>query len=133
MRRAALLLPVLALGAGATALAQDGGTAEPQVGVREVLRMPAPCRPGERVTVRVRPPAGVMLESMRIHVAGRLVVRLTRVDAPASATVAIPRDPTRVTATADTLGGQALYRTRIYNRCPAFVPREEPVVGGGED
>jgi hypothetical protein len=69
---------------------------------------------------------------MRIHVAGLEVVRLTRVDAAASATVAVPRGATRVTATADTTGGQALYTTRIYNRCP--VTREErPVVGGGED
>ena len=134
MRRAALLLPVLVLGAGATALAQDSApdtAPEPRVAAREVLRMPSSCRPGDRVTVRVRP-EGVTLESMRIHVAGLEVVRLTRVDAAASATVAVPRKATRVTATADTTGGQALYTTRIYNRCPV-IREERPVVGGGED
>jgi hypothetical protein len=135
MRRAALLLPVLVLGAGATALAQDPApetAREPRVAAREVLRMPSSCRPGDRVTVRLRPPAGITLDSMRIHVAGLEVVRMTRVDAAASATVAVPRAATRVTATADTTGGQALYSSRIYNRCPV-IREERPVVGGGED
>jgi hypothetical protein len=135
MRRAAILLPVLVLGAGATAIAQDSApetAREPRVAAREVLRMPSSCHPGDRVTVRVRPPAQITLESMRIHVAGLEVVRLTRVGAAASATVAVPRGATRVTATADTIGGQALYSSRIYNRCPV-VREERPVVGGGED
>ena len=136
MRRAALLLPVLALGAAAaTALAQDpepDAAKEPRVAAREVLRMPSSCDPGDRVTVRLRPPRGLTLESMRIHVAGREVVRLTHVRADASATVAVPSGATRVSATADTAGGQALYTTRIFNRCPV-VREERPVVGGGED
>jgi len=136
MRRAALLLPMLVLGAGATALAQDGppeGGNEPRVAAREVLKMPSSCRPGDRVTVRLRPPSGLTLESMRIHVAGREVVRLTQVGSAASATVAIPTTPTRVTATADSSGGQALYLSRIYGgRCPV-QSEERPVVGGGED
>jgi hypothetical protein len=76
-----------------------------------------------------------VLASVRVHVAGLEVVRLTGVAGPASATVRIPREPTRVTATADTLGGQALYLSRIYGRCapPAPVPGERPVIGGGED
>ncbi len=135
MRRAVLLLPVLALGAAATALAQGpapDAAQEPRVAAREVLRMPTGCDPGDRVTVRLRPPRGLTLESMRVHVAGREVVRLTNVSADASATVAVPRGETRVTATADTAGGQALYTTRIFNRCPV-VREERPVVGGGED
>jgi len=136
MRRAVLLLPLLALGAGASALAQDGAperSSEPRVAAREVLKMPSNCRPGDRVTVRLRPPAGLTLASMRIHVAGREVVRLTHVGSAASATVAIPPGATRVTATADSSGGQALYLSRIYGgRCPA-QSEERPVVGGGED
>jgi hypothetical protein len=134
MRRAALLLPLLALGAGATALAQDDSPAgsEPDVTSREVFRLTEGCRPTEdRVTIRVNP-SGTLLASVRVHVAGKEVVRLTGVEGPASATVRVPRGETRVTATGDTLGGQALYRTRIYGRC-APPPPERPVIGGGED
>jgi hypothetical protein len=137
MRRAVVLLPLLALGAGATALAQESApqTTEPDVRSRDVFRMPAACRPGDRVTIRVNP-SGAVLASVRIHVAGLEVIRLTGVHGPASATVRLPRAETRVTATGDTLGGQALYRTRIYNRCPE-PPRKRPpylpVIGGGED
>jgi hypothetical protein len=134
MRRAALVLPLLALGAGATALAQDGpsGGAEPDVTSRQVFRLTESCRPGDdRVTIRVNP-SGTLLASVRVHVAGREVIRLTGVEGPASATVRIPSGSTRVTATGDTLGGQALYRTRIYGRC-AVLREKRPVVGGGED
>jgi hypothetical protein len=137
MRRLAIVLPLLALGAGATALAQDPGDpgGEPDVRSRQVFSLPGGCRPGDRVTVRVDP-SGAMLESMRVHVAGREVVRMTAVQGPATATVQIPLDqPTRVTATADTMGGQELYLTRIYNRCGVLLPLpgERPVIGGGED
>jgi hypothetical protein len=137
MRRAAVLLPLIALGAGATAIAQEGApqSSEPDVRSREVFRMPTSCRPGERVTIRIDP-AGAVLASVRVHVAGLEVIRMTGVHGPASATVRIPRRDTRVTATGDTLGGQALYRTRIYNRCPPPpqpLPYRPPVVGGGED
>jgi hypothetical protein len=138
VRRATLLLPLLALGAGATAIAQDEpatrGT-EPDVHSREVFSLPGGCRPGEKVTIRVDP-SGTVLASVRVHVAGLEVVRMTGVQGPASATVRIPRDgDTRVTATGDTLGGQELYLTRIYGRCPVAVPLpgERPVIGGGED
>jgi hypothetical protein len=60
---------------------------------------------------------------------------MTGVENAASATVRLPatRDRTRVTATGDTIGGQALYRTRIYGHCaPPAAPRR-PVIGGGED
>jgi hypothetical protein len=138
MRRAALLLPLLALGAGATALAQGGPSAgsEPDVKSREVFKLTEGCRPAEdRVTIRMNP-SGALLASVRVHVAGKEVVRLTGVEGPASATVLVPpRGDTRVTATGDTLGGQALYRTKIYGRCgtPRELRDERPVVGGGED
>jgi hypothetical protein len=134
VRRLTVLIPLLALGAGATAIAQDG-PAEPDVRSREVFSLPGGCRPGEKVTVRVDP-AGAVLESMRVHVAGLEVLRMTSVAAPATATVRITLDqPTRVTATADTMGGQELYLTRIYNRCALLLPEpgERPVIGGGED
>jgi hypothetical protein len=137
MRRLAIPLILLGLGAGATALAQDTGDTvrEPTVRSRQVFSLPGGCRPGERVTINVDP-SGAVLESMRVHVAGLLVVRMTGVAAPATATVQVPTgEPTRVTATADTMGGQELYLTRIYNRCAqlAPVPDRLPVIGGGED
>jgi hypothetical protein len=137
MRRTALLVPLLALGAGATALAQDGppNQREPDVSSRQVFDLPGGCRPGERVTIRMDP-SGAVLASVRVHVAGLEVLRMTGVEGPASATVRITRQPTRVTATADTLGGQALYLSRIYGRCAPPVPvlpGERPVIGGGED
>jgi hypothetical protein len=139
MRRATLLLPLLALGAGATALAQDQPSdrgAEPQVRSRQVFALPGGCRPGEQVTIRVNP-SGTVLSSMRVHVAGLEVLRMTGVQGPATATVRIPtREATRVTATADTTGGQELYLSRVYGRCaPVAVPfpGERPVIGGGED
>jgi hypothetical protein len=138
MRRVMILLPLVALGAGATAIAQDepadrGG--EPNVRSRQVFSLPGGCRPGEKVTIRVDP-SGTVLESMRVHVAGLEVVRMTSVAGPATATVRMPeRGSTRVTATADTLGGQELYLTRVYGNCPVAVPLpgERPVIGGGED
>jgi hypothetical protein len=139
MRRTAILLPLLALGAGTAAVAQDGPPArspEPDVKAREVFSLPGGCRPGDRVTVRVDP-SGTTLESMRVHVAGLEVVRMTSVHGPASATVQISsREPTRVTATADTVGGQALYLSRVYGQCAPPSPPPEPgrpVIGGGED
>jgi hypothetical protein len=134
VRRAALLLPLLALGVGATALAQEGES-EPDVRSRQVFSLPGECRPGEKVTVRIDP-SGTVLESVRVHVAGLEVVRMTGVLGPATATVRIPRDgTTRVTATGDTAGGQELYLTRIYGRCALLMPLpgERPVIGGGED
>ena len=134
MRRSALAVPVVALGVAATAIAQDGGRQEPDVGPRAVFEMPGTCRPGEKVRIRIDPPAGVALASMRVHVAGLEVVRLTGVDSPGSVTVRIPTKETRVTVTADTAGGQELYMSRIYGRCPVHrPPSERPIIGGGED
>jgi hypothetical protein len=138
MRRTALLVPLLALGAGTAAIAQDGpptSIAEPDVRSREVFHLRGDCRPGDRVTVRIDP-SGTTLESMRVHVAGLEVVRLTSVHGPATATVRItPREPTRVTATADTIGGQELYLSRVFGRCEPRPPAPpvRPVIGGGED
>src|SRR5918999_2096183 len=116
-RRVPVLLVLVVLAAGATAIAQESGppASEPDVRAREVFRMPGVCEVGDRVTVRVNP-SGALLASVRIHVAGLEVVRMTGVQNPASATVRLPpqRDRTRVTAAGDTIGGQALYRTRIY-------------------
>jgi hypothetical protein len=137
MRRSALVLPFIALGIGATAIAQGGPPRqgqEPDVRPRAVFTMPSACRPGEKVRVRVDPPAGVTLASVRVHVGGLETVRLTGVDSPASVTVRIDGKETRVSASADTLGGQPLYMTRVYGRCPVYrPPTGQPIVGGGED
>jgi hypothetical protein len=135
MRRVAVVL-LIVLGVGATAVAQDRDSpaTEPDLRSRDVFRMTGACAPGDRVTVRIDP-SGALLASVRIHVAGREVVRLTGVQGPASATVRIRTDrDTRVTATGDSIGGQALYRTRIYGRCGPDTFRDHvPVIGGGED
>jgi hypothetical protein len=136
MRRTAILLPLLALGAGTAAVAQDGPPSrsqEPDVTAREVFGLTGGCRPGDRVTVRVHP-SGTTLESMRVHVAGLEVLRMTGVNGPATATVRIStREPTRVTATADTVGGQALYLSRVYGECAPPPDPGPPLIGGGED
>jgi hypothetical protein len=136
-RHVPVLLLLAVLAAAATAFAQgDEPTREPDVRATEVFRMTGVCDASDRVTVRVNP-SGALLSSVRIHVAGLQVLEMTGVENPASATVRLPatRDRTRVTATGDTIGGQALYRTRIYGRCgppPPDVPGR-PVIGGGED
>ena len=129
MRRPALLLPLIALGVGATALAQDSpprSVQEPDVRPRAVFDMPSACRPGERVRVRIDPPAGVVLASVRIHVAGIETVRLTDVDSPATVTVLIDGKETRVSASADTAGGQRAVHDPRLRPLPGLPPADRP-------
>jgi len=140
MKRALPLLVVVGLGAGATALAAAQGqtdpyaVSEPNVTSAQVLRLPdsAPgCDDARRVTVRVTPPNGAVLGYVRVVVDNRETARLTGVPRAASATVRVPQAGARLTATAETLGGQRLKVSRIYADCtrPPEVPGS---TGGGE-
>jgi hypothetical protein len=136
VRRLLPLVLVAALCLGANALAQGGADPpEPDVTSEDMFRMPTDlCQAGDRVTVRIVPPAGAVLGSMRLHVRGREVVRLTGVESAASVTVRVPFAGGRVTATGETLGGQALRVSRIYRDCPAPPPEPAPgPITGGED
>jgi hypothetical protein len=140
MKRLLLLLAaVAALSAGATALAQGGADdpymqAEPDVGGSQLLRLPAStsgCDDARSVTVRVTPPVGAVLGFVRVVVDNRQAARLTGVPRAASATVRVPRSGARVTATAETLGGQRKRVTRIYADC-SRAPAPPDSVGVGE-
>lgn len=148
MKRIAIVM-VCALGAGggvATALAQDGGTnpydqPEPAVTSGQVLHLPGlrGCTFATLVTVRVTPPSGAVLASLRVRLDGREVVRLTGIPRAASATVRLPQRGARVSVTGETLGGQQVHAARLYRRCrPTPAPPSAPpassapeTVGGG--
>jgi len=140
MKRLFLLAVVAAaLGAGATALAQGGGDpylqAEPDVSNSRLLRLPSSargCDDTRTVTVRVTPPVGAVLGSVRVVVDGRQLARLTGVPRAASATVRVPRSGARVTASAETLGGQKERVSRVYSDCAQSPAPQQQPVGVGE-
>ncbi len=140
MKRLILLAVVAAaLGAGATALAQGGGDpylqAEPDVSDAKLLRLPSSargCDDTRSVTVRVTPPTGAVLGSVRVVVDGRQLARLTGVPRAASATVRVPRSGARVTASTETLGGQKQRVSRVYSDCSQAAPSPQDTVGVGE-
>ena len=127
-------------GAAATALAQGGGRTadpyqlpEPTLASAHVLRLPSRatgCDAQRSATVRITPPPGAILGSVRVRVDGRELARLTGVPRAASATVRVPLSGGRVTATAETLGGQRLKTaasTRTAQRNPPR--RRRPAAG----
>ena len=140
------MLPLVVLaalaGAGASAIAQGGGDKatnaytlqEPSLGddavLHFVLTRPA-CDPGRQVTVRVTPPLGAILGGVRVRVDGNEVARLTGIPRAASVSVRVPLAGARVTATAETLGGQRVKITRTYADCTAPEPPEPPDGSGG--
>jgi hypothetical protein len=133
-----LVIVAAALGAGATALAQGDKDpylqAEPDVGDARLLRLPSAtrgCDDTRSVTVRITPPVGAVLGSVRVVVDGRQLAKLTGVPRAASATVRVPRSGGRVTASAETLGGQRERVSRVYSDCAAAPPPQEQV-GVGE-
>jgi hypothetical protein len=134
MRRVALLLVLLVgLGAGATALAQSGG------GPRDVLDLPGGCLRGVRVIVRFDPPSGQTL-NLHVRTDGHEVVHLTGVTRTASVTLRLPRTGGRVDVSGGTSGGDSVSAGRTDRRCtprPIARPRpratpQAPVAGGGE-
>jgi hypothetical protein len=127
---ALLLIPVVGLGAGATALARGTTSA------RDMTDLPGGCLKGVRVLVKFDAPHG---QSLNLHVraAGREVVHLTGVTGNASVTVRLPRSGGRVQVTGSTSDGDQISKGRTYVRCatlPSPRPRPEPpaVSGGGE-
>jgi hypothetical protein len=127
-------------GAGATALAQGGSqnpyeVEEPTLGAAAgILRLPATapgCDSRRSVTVRVTPPIGAVLGAVRVRVDGRELARLTGVPRAASATVRMPLSGGRLTATAETLGGQRLKSSRVYAACGDTPAASPPTSGGG--
>jgi hypothetical protein len=145
MRRVVPLAVIAGLAAGATAFAAQAPTQdpyaaqEPDVTSGQVLRLPSStsrCDATRRATVRVTPPLGAILGVVRIVVDGRQAARLTGIPRAASATVRIPLSGARLTATAETLGGQQLRVTRVYSDCtrPPDTPPASPPggAGGGE-
>jgi hypothetical protein len=143
MRLPLLLIALIALGAGASAFAQTGGSdqPEPEITAASVLRLTSAqdCVAPSRITVRALPPAGVELELLRVAVEGRLATRMSGVRGRASITVGIPRGSSRVRVTVRTLGGQEVHADRSYHACAPRPSRPEPPVtgpisrGGGED
>ena len=131
MRRLALLLiPVVGLGAGATALARTSTSA------RDMADLPGGCLKGVRVLVKFDAPRG---ESLNLHVraAGREVVHLTGVTGNASVTVRLPRTGGRVEVTGSSSDGDEISEGRNYVRCstlprPRLRPEPPAVSGGGE-
>jgi hypothetical protein len=148
MVRLVLLSAVVALVAATGAMAQgtgaggDGGdpygVPEPVVTSSEVLKFRAGasgCGSSRSATVRITPPLGAVLGWVHVRVRGERVVRLTGIPRAASVTVHVPREGGRVTATAETLGGQSLRSSRVYQDCvrPTPPPASLPPVSGGGD
>ena len=142
MKRLLPLAAIAVLGIGATALAQSGADdpysqAEPDVTTSQMFRLPssAPrCDDARSVTVRITPPVGAVLGSVRVLVNSRQAARLTGVPRAASATVRVPKSGARVTVSAETLGGQRLRSSRIYADCthPPQTNPPDDSVGVGE-
>lgn len=148
MMRLVLVSAIVALVAASGAMAQGGvggdggdpyGVPEPAVTSGEVLNFRAGasgCGSQRRATVRITPPFGAVLAWVNVRVRGERIVRLTGVPRAASATVQVPREGGRVTATGETLGGQSLRSSRVYQDCskppPPPPPPLPPVSGGGD-
>lgn len=158
MRRVLLIVVVLGLLAGATAVAQTGSGSdayqlqEPAVSSRQVIRLPSDqaCVHFTRATVRFLPPPGAVFGVLSVTTGGAEAVRLTGVPRAASATVRLLGSRTSVRVNGTTLGGQVVHAARSYRRCgrpaarrpsapsPPRNPRRRatppPVqVGGGDD
>jgi hypothetical protein len=71
-----------------------------------------------------------------VRVRGVRIVRLTGIPRAASVTVQVTHEGGRVTATAETLGGQSLRISRVYQDCskppPPPPPPLPPISGGGD-
>ena len=145
-RRVFVVLGLIALAAGGTAIAQGGPDPyelpEPKVSARDVLQLArtSGCDRNERVRVRFTPPDGAIFGSLTVAVRGREMVRLTGVARAASATVALPHGRSTIRVAGETLGGQRIASDRAYRTCdeppappPVGAPERPVQVGGGED
>ena len=155
MRRVLFIVLVLGVLAGATAIAQTGGTRdayelqEPPVTSSEVLRLPSDdsCIRFTRATVRFLPPPGAVFGVLTVTADGREATRMTGVPRAASTTIRLSGARTNVRVSGTTLGGQVVHAARSYRRCGAAkakpktprtqaTPRATPPpieAGGGDD
>ena len=158
MRRVLIIIVVLGLVAGATAIAQTGSSPdayelqEPSVTSTQVLRLPSDrgCVRFTRATVRFLPPPGAVFGVLRVTADGSEAARMTGVPRAASTTIRLTGARTDVRVTGTTLGGQVVHANRSYRRCGRTAARKKakpnaspkpkrdaappPVeVGGGED
>ena len=150
MRRVLLIVLILGLAAGATAIAQGGSNPdayelqEPSVTSNEVLRLPADdgCIRFTRATVRFLPPPGAVFGVLQVTADGREAARMTGVPRAASTTIRLSGARTDVRVSGTTLGGQVVHAKRSYRRCGRTKPRPKPRAaptpppiesGGGED
>ncbi len=156
MRCALFVVLVLGLVAGATAIAQTGGTRdayelqEPSVTSTQVLRLPsdAGCVRFTRTTVRFLPPPGAVFGVLQVTADGSEAARMTGVPRAASTTIRLSGARTNVRVTGTTLGGQVVHAERSYRHCAdpkpkanrtprqRATPRVTPPpieAGGGED
>jgi hypothetical protein len=122
-----------ALGLGATALAQGGGSDQLRIDMQRG------CLTGTRVTVRIVPPSGAILSPVHVRAGGREVVHLTGVTQEASVTVRLGHQG-RVSVSGESTGGERFSVARNYRRCapePTPQPQQKrrpspPITGGGE-
>jgi hypothetical protein len=157
VRRALIIVVVLGLLAGATAIAQTGSNPdayqlqEPAVGSRQVLRLPsdASCIRFTRATVRFLPPPGAVFGVLQVRADGAEVARMTGVPRAASTTIRLRGARTAVRVSGVTLGGQVVHAERSYRRCGRPTAKPKPAapkrrakphptpppdeIGGGED
>ena len=132
MRRVLILVIVLGLVAGATAIAQNSTRdayelQEPSVTSNEVLRLPADngCIRFTRATVRFLPPPGAVFGVLQVTADGREVVRMTGVPRAASTTIRLSGARTNVRVSGTTLGGQVVHAERRYRRCGRATAKPE--------
>jgi hypothetical protein len=132
VRRPLVLLLVLGCGlvAGATALAQGGGSDELSV------KLQRGCLTGTRVTIRITPAEGQILSPVHVRANGEEMVHLTGVTQEASVIVRVPTKRGRVSISGETTGGRAFSAARDYRPCaPPPAPHRnvhpEPTLSGG--
>jgi hypothetical protein len=156
MRRLIIIVVVIGLLAGATAIAQtgSGGDAyqlqEPSVSSSQVLRVPSDrsCVRFTRATVRFLPPPGAVFGVLQVTADGAEAARLTGVPRAASSTIRLSGARTNLRVSGTTLGGQVVHAERSYHRCGQATARSTPTpkrrvkphatppptqIGGGED
>ena len=134
MRRVLLIVLILGLAAGATAIAQTGSNPdayelqEPSVTSSEVLRLPSDngCIRFTRATVRFLPPPGAVFGVLQVTADGREAARMTGVPRAASTTIRLSGARTDLRVSGTTLGGQVVHAERSYRRCGRTTPKPTP-------
>lgn len=134
MRRPVTALLVLGatLGAGATALAQQGED-------RLSIDMQGGCLTQSRVTFEISPPSDEAISALTVYANGRQVLDLNGLSGEARMTVRLTSTRGRVSIQGDLAGGESFSRSRDYRPCaprpaapaPQRRSRPEPTLSGG--